>query len=237
MLPWFTWIFRPKLLESSLTCSCSFVVGVVVLSCHFWSIGKTSQIYPQNKSWINHFSPSLPSLVYPCLHHVVLDDGNWLLTSLLSTWCPTVYVAHSSQTKPLKTKSNHIIPLFGTLQKLPNTLRVKPTVLSEDLRPTNVAFGFLSSLISNSLSPWSHTPVSRSSHLPVLLGMIPQTARGLLPIHQCDLLKRAFAGPVSNTASWAFLITFIPCFLFLSSTCMTLHYTFIYLLIYLFSFP
>lgn len=108
-----TWTFRPKLLESSLTCSCSFVVVVVVLSCHFWSISKTSQIYPQNKSWINHFSPSLPSLVYPCLHHVVLDDGNWPLTSLLSTWSPTVYVPHSSQTKPLKTKSNHIIPLFG----------------------------------------------------------------------------------------------------------------------------
>lgn len=125
-----------------------------VLSHHFWSISKTYQIYRQNKSWINHFSPSLHSSDSPGLHHVFLDDASWLLTScLLSTQCPMVYAPHSSQTKPLKTKSNHVIPLFGTLQRLPNTLRVKSTVPSKDFSLTDVAFGFLSSLISNYLSP------------------------------------------------------------------------------------
>ena len=168
-----------------------------VLSHHFWFISKTYQIYPHNKSWINHFSPSLPSSDYPSQRHVFLDDANWLLSNrLLSTQCPTVYAPHSSQTKPLKTKSNHVIPLFRTLQSLPNTLRVKSIVLSKDFSPTDVAFGFLSSLISNYLSPRSHTPVSGSLHLLIPLhGMMPQVHMWLAPCSWTWPPQKGFCWP------------------------------------------
>ena len=92
-------------------------------------------------------------------------------------------------------------------------------VLNEDWSPTDVVFRFLSSHLS-SYFPLHHV-VSALAIL--LLWMGPPGVHVMAPLHECDLIRRALAGPASNTASWSFFITFISCFLFPASTFITLY--------------
>lgn len=184
----------------------------------------------QNKFQTNKFPSSTHLPDFLSLHHLSLDTASWLVTSLLlSTQCPTIYVPLSGQSKSFQTKSDHVISLFKTLQRLFSILRIK----FQGTYSNWCSLWLSLQPHFHQLFPLSYTPAKVFA----LAEPSVRCACGLLPMHKHDRLRMAFFGHVSNTASWSFLITFITWFLFPSNTFLTLYYTFIYLLIYLFSCP